>query len=103
MEPVAPNMVLRRQLVRDCIRKRMFRQSTMERSIKCRNHGHRGDQNRLRGTDATDASRIVQRCDLAKRVEGIHHLRIDANGVGEPVAAVNDPVSYRIEGSKLRM
>src|SRR5262245_62600928 len=100
MEPVAPNMVLRRQLVRDRIRGRMFRQSAMEGSIKCRNHRHRGAQNRLCGTDATDACRVVQWCDLAKRVEGIDHLRIDANGVGEPVSAVKDPESYRIQGSK---
>src|SRR5262245_14127325 len=103
MEPVAPNTVLRRQLERACIRKRLIRQSTMERSIKCRNHGHRGAENRLRGTDATDACRVVQRCDLAERVEGIDHLCIDANGVGEPVAAVNDPMSYGIEGSQLRI
>lgn len=41
--------------------------------------------------------------DLTKRVEGIDHLLIDANGTGEPVAAMNDPMPYRIENPQSRI
>ena len=62
-----------------------------------------GAEHRSGGTDAAHACGVVQRRDLAKRVEGIDHLLIDVNGAGEPVAAVNDSVSYSIEDPKLRM
>ena len=75
----------------------------MKRSIERRDHRHCGAENRSGGTDAAHARRVVQRRDLAKRVEGIDHLLIDVNGTGEPVAAVNDSVSHGIEEPKLWM
>ena len=96
MEAVAAHVVLVAPGARHGIRVRLRRQGAVEAGVEdgdVRDAGERG----LRAHDPLDVGGVVQRGERRERPQGRDDVVVDHDGLGEPAAAVHDPVAHRDE------
>lgn len=84
------------KIVRYGINIGMFGDTRMKGGIEYRYLRHAWPEHFARGPDALDVVGIVQRRKAGARLYAFQHIVGDKHGFREPLAAVDDPVSYGV-------
>jgi hypothetical protein len=74
----------------------------MKRSIEDGDLGHSGSNNGSRCGDSAEVVRIVERSEIDEFLELSPHIIVNASGLRELLASVNDAVTYSIDLSDAR-
>jgi len=96
VEAVAPDGVLLVERVRDGVDVGVLRHGGVEGGVEHADHGDIG-QDGHRRFDAHDVGRVVQRSQLDVILEGLDHGVGDPHRTGERLAAVDHPVTDRLD------
>ena len=96
MEAVAPHAVGEVVLIGQGVHIGLAGHGLVEGGVKHGDHGHVA-HNGLAGLDAGDVGGVVQRREGDALLDGLHHIVGDADGGGELLPAVDDPVTHRVD------
>ena len=97
MEAVAPDLVVFIVLIGDGVQIRMLGHGLVEGGVEHRHLGHVVAQDGPAGLDADDVGRIMQRRQGGAVLHRLHDLVGDEDGAGEALAAVDHPVTHRVD------
>src|SRR5262245_35044610 len=97
VKAVAPHLVTAIELIRNCVKISPFWKSLMKSSVKNRNLGKAWTKDVPCGLNTLYICRVVQRCQLDAIFDAAKHLLGYENRVSEPLTAVNDSMSNRVD------
>ena len=97
VEAVAADLVLLVILIGDGVQIGVLRHGLVEGSVEHRCLGHVVAQHRPAGLDADDVGGVMQRRQGGAVLHRLHHLIGNQDGVGKAFAAVDHPVTHRVD------
>ena len=97
MEPISPDAMLGGQLIGQGVGSGDRRHRAVEGRIEDRDHRDHWAQNRSGSLNALETSGIVQRCQLAQRVDLLDDAVIDDDGIRKAFTPVDDTVADSLD------